>query len=54
MYPYHGSLSDINEDNPWGKVQHKDDTSVLLRSVEPQSVDDAEYEWGIDGGVDVQ
>jgi hypothetical protein len=50
MYSYHGSLSDINEDNPWGK----DDTSVLLRSVKPQSVDDAEYEWGIHGGVDAQ
>jgi hypothetical protein len=54
MYPYHGSLSDINEENPWRKVQQKDDTLVLLRSVEPQSIDDAEYKWGIDGGVNAQ
>jgi hypothetical protein len=41
MYPYHGSLSGINEENPWRKMQQKDDAPVLLRSVEPQSVDDA-------------
>jgi hypothetical protein len=39
LFPYHGLLSDVEEENPWGGAVHPDDTTVLLRRVEPQPLE---------------
>jgi hypothetical protein len=39
LYPYHGPLSDVEEENPWDGERSRDAATMLLRRVEPQPLE---------------
>lgn len=48
IYPYHGCLSDIEDDNPWEEKRHKRDRTILLRNVAPQPLEESVLPWSDD------
>jgi hypothetical protein len=42
-YPYHGQLSDIEEGNPWDKIESNECDTLVLRAVDPRPLDELEH-----------
>jgi hypothetical protein len=40
VYPYHGALLDVEQQNPWDGSRKEAKSTVLLRNVEPRSSED--------------